>query len=190
MIKTIRKYASLYSAMFKASFISDLEYRANFFTRIITDIFWYFAQVMTFEVIYKHTEKIGDWNIAQMRVFLGVLFISDGLYMMFLHENIENISEKVRKGDLDLLLAKPVNSQFMLSLQRTSTAYIGNLILGSSWLFYNLFHQLICFPYHLQYTATQCSSRALSYNPLPPWRGIHDHPCHPPSPLAYRFQIA
>lgn len=138
MINTIKKYASLYQAMFKASFISDLEYRANFFTRIVTDIFWYFAQVMTFEVIYSHTEKIGDWNVVQMRVFLGVLFISDALYMMFLHENIENISEKVRKGDLDLLLAKPVNSQFMLSLQKTTTAYIGNLILGSSWLIYSL----------------------------------------------------
>lgn len=138
MFLTLKKYLSLYKAMFKASFISDLEYRANFFTRIMTDIFWYIAQIVTFEVLYTHTQKIGDWNLKQMRVFLGLLFIIDALYMIIIHENLENMSEKVRKGDLDLLLAKPVNSQFMVTLQKANTAIIGNLILGLSWLIYSL----------------------------------------------------
>ena len=124
--------------MFKASFIADLEYRANFFTRIMTDILWYIAQVMTFEVIYQHTDKIGDWDKYQMRVFLGLLFVIDAIYMIIIHENLENISEKVRKGDLDLLLAKPVNSQFMLTLQKANTAIFGNLALALAWLFYAL----------------------------------------------------
>jgi ABC-2 type transport system permease protein len=138
IIKILKKYFSLYKAMFKASFISDLEYRANFFTRIMTDVFWYVAQIVTFEVLYKHTDKIGDWNLYQMRVFLGLLFVIDALYMIFIHENLENMSEKVRKGDLDLLLAKPVNSQFMITLQKANTALIGNLILGISWLVYSI----------------------------------------------------
>ena len=124
--------------MFKTSFIADLEYRANYFTRIMTDILWYIAQIITFEVIYQHTTKIGDWDKYQMRVFLGILFVIDALYMIIIHENLDNISEKVRKGDLDLLLAKPVNSQFMLTLQKANTALFGNLILGSAWLLYAL----------------------------------------------------
>ena len=138
MIKLVLKYIKLYIAMFKTSFIADLEYRANYFTRIMTDILWYIAQIMTFEVIYQHTEKIGDWDKYQMRVFLGILFVIDALYMIIIHENLDNISEKVSKGDLDLLLAKPVNSQFMLTLQKANTALFGNLILGASWLLYAL----------------------------------------------------
>lgn len=126
--------------MFKASLIADLEYRANFFTRILTDIFWYIAQIATFEVLFTHTEKIGDWNVQEMRVFLGLLFVIDAFYMIIIHENLDNMSEKVRKGDLDLLLAKPVNSQFMVTLQKANTAIMGNLILGSAWLFYSLAH--------------------------------------------------
>lgn len=140
MFSTLKKYLSLYKAMFKASLIADLEYRANFFSRILTDIFWYIAQVLTFEVLYQHTNKIGDWGVKEMRVFLGLLFVIDALYMIIIHENLENISEKVRKGDLDLLLAKPVNSQFMLTLQKTNTAIFGNLLIGSSWLIYSLIH--------------------------------------------------
>lgn len=138
MIKTLKKYTALYASMFKASFIADLEYRANFFSRILTDIFWYVAQILTFEVLYQHTDKIGDWNVYQMRVFLGILFVIDAFYMIIIHENLENLSEKVRKGDLDLLLAKPVNSQFMITLQKANTALFGNLIIGLTWLIYAL----------------------------------------------------
>ncbi|KYG70575.1 hypothetical protein AZI85_01135 [Bdellovibrio bacteriovorus] len=137
-MKNIKKYLLLYFALFRTSFIADLEYRVNFLTRIMTDIFWYAAQIITFEVLFHHTPRIGDWNLEQMRVFLGIVFVVDGLYMIILSENLDQFSEKVRKGDLDLLLAKPVNSQFMLSLQKASTAMIGNLGLGLAWFIYSL----------------------------------------------------
>ncbi|WII72562.1 ABC-2 family transporter protein [Bdellovibrio sp. 22V] len=135
---TLKKYLSLYAALFRTSFIADLEYRVNFLTKIVTDIFWYAAQIITFEVLFQHTPKIGDWNLEQMRVFLGIMFVVDGLYMIILSENLDQFSEKVRKGDLDLLLAKPINSQFMISLQKAGTAMIGNLALGTGWFIYSL----------------------------------------------------
>lgn len=137
-MEKLSKYLRLYTAMFRASFIADLEYRANFLTRFMTDIFWYIAQIVTFEVLFTHTQMIGGWNLAQMRVFLGVVFVVDGLYMIILSENLDQFSEKVRKGDLDLLLAKPVNSQFMISLQKASTAAVGNLLIATSWFIYSL----------------------------------------------------
>lgn len=134
----IKKYLSLYAAMFRASFIADLEYRVNFLTRIVTDIFWYIAQITTFEVLFHHTQYIGAWNLEQMRVFLGVVFVVDALYMIILSENLDQFSEKVRKGDLDLLLAKPANSQFMISLQKASTPAIGNLGIAVAWFIYSM----------------------------------------------------
>lgn len=137
-IIVIKKYWQIYLAMFKASAISDLEYRANFFLRFITDVFWYFSQVLTFEVLFNHAENIGGWHLAEMRVFLGILFVIDALFMIFVHENIDHISEKVQKGDLDLILAKPINSQFMLSFQKANLGIIGNLIMGILWLIFAL----------------------------------------------------
>ena len=93
----------LLSTFARVSFIG-LEYRSNFALRIITDIFWYLAQITTFEVLYLHTKSIGTWTVEQTRVFLGLIFISDAIYDFF-HDNIENMSERVRRGDLDLLLA-------------------------------------------------------------------------------------
>ena len=130
----LRKYLGLYWAFFRASLAADLEFRANFATRIVTDIFWYVAQVMSFELLYNYTNEIGDWHRAEMRVFLGVLFVVDGLSMILFSTNLDNMSENVRKGTLDLLLTKPVNSQFMISLQRASTAHLGNLLIAIAYL--------------------------------------------------------
>lgn len=133
------KYWRLYRSFFKASFVADLEFRANFFGRIVIDIFWYLAQIITFETLFRHTDRIGSWNLSQTRVFLGVLFVTDALYMIMFSDNLERMGERVRKGELDLLLAKPVNSQFMVSLQRANTAIFGNLILGLAWLIWSLY---------------------------------------------------
>lgn len=135
-MKTILKYFRIYQQMFKTSLIADLEYRANFFTQIFSDTLWYASQIVTFEVLYLHTDKIGDWGLPEMRIFLGLVFIIDALYSIVFFDNLDNFSEKVKKGDLDLILSKPVNAQFMVSLQKANTSLFGNLLLGSGWFIY------------------------------------------------------
>lgn len=134
----IKKYFFLFCAFARASFIADLEYRANFLLRVLTDIFWYLAQITTFEVLYRQTNVIGDWTVEQTRVFLGVLFVVDSFYMIFLQDNLDRFSDKVSKGELDLLLVKPVASQFITSFQRLGTANLGNLMIAVGWLVWSL----------------------------------------------------
>lgn len=137
-LSNLRKYGRLFLAFLRASFQADIEYRVNFATRILTDILWYIAQIVTIEAIFLYTTRFGDWNLPQVRVFLGLLFVVDALYMILFSDNFDRLSDKVRKGDLDLLLTKPVNSQFILSLQKMGTAMFGNLLLGLLWLVWAL----------------------------------------------------
>lgn len=139
-VQALKKYLGLFRAIARASLISEMEFRLNFVMRILNDIFWYLAQIFTFEVLFTHTKLIGDWNLAQTRVFLGILFMVDALYMIFAQENLDRFSEKVRKGELDLLLTKPVNSQFMISFQKLSVSCIGNLLIASTWFLWSLSH--------------------------------------------------
>jgi ABC-2 type transport system permease protein len=135
----MKKYLMLYWAFFRASLSADLEFRANFTTKIITDVFWYAAQVLSFEMLFNFTDQIGTWDRAQMRVFLGVLFMVDAIYMVIFSSNLDSFSESVRKGNLDLLLVKPVDSQFMISLNRASTAHLGNLALALAWMVWAIY---------------------------------------------------
>lgn len=136
--RELKKHIRIFQALALASLQADLEFRANFISRILTDVFWYAAQILTFETLFVHTPTIGAWNREQVRVFLGILFVVDAIYMILFHDNLDHISDKVRKGDLDMILAKPVNSRMMVSCQRLATALAGNLMIALSWLTWSI----------------------------------------------------
>lgn len=124
MLQLIRKYLAIYRAFFRASFVADLEYRLNFVVLVIGEFIWYSTQLILFEVLYRHTDIIGDWNVHQMRVFVFLVLFVDSIYMILWDPNFSIFTDNVRKGTLDLLLMKPVNSMFMLSSQRLSISHI------------------------------------------------------------------
>src|SRR4051812_35098284 len=129
-MKILKKYLTLFRSFFFVSLIADFEYRLNVFVRMFADCMWYAAQISVFEVLFSHTTRLGGWSVEETRVFLGVLFLVDAVWMLLFSENLDRFSDKVSKGDLDLLLTKPVNSQFMISFQRVSTAYLTNIVIS------------------------------------------------------------
>ena len=128
----IKKYLSLYQAFFKVSLVADLEYRFNFVLLVLSEFIWYSTQLLLFEVLYRHTKLIGDWNIHQMRVFIFLVLFVDSIYMILWDANFSSFTENVRKGTLDLLLVKPVNSMFMLSSQKISISHFPCLMITGS----------------------------------------------------------
>ncbi|MGZ3727368.1 MAG: ABC transporter permease [Pseudobdellovibrio sp.] len=119
-----QKYAVIYKAFFKASLVADLEYRLNFVFLVLAEFVWYSTQLILFEVLYRHTNIIGNWNLAQMRVFIFLVLFVDSIYMILWDPNFSTFTDNVRKGTLDLLLMKPINSMFMLSSQKISVSHI------------------------------------------------------------------
>ena len=109
--------------------------------KIITDFVWYAAQLSVFEVLFRNVGPIAGWTLDSTRLFMAVLFVVDSIWMFLLSENLDKLSDRVRKGELDLLLSKPVNSQFMMSFQRVSTPYLINITFTVGfllWAFFNL----------------------------------------------------
>lgn len=128
------RYWRLWLSFFKMSWMADVEYRLNFTARIFGEFTWYATQLSVFEVLYTHTKTINGWDVQSMRVFIGSLFLADILYMIFFSENLEHFFVLVRKGDLDLYLVKPINSQFMVSCRKIAVAYIVNLMIVVAYL--------------------------------------------------------
>jgi len=133
-MRNFKKHLELFFSFFKASLISELAFRFNLASRFFTDIIWYAAQLSVFEVLFRHTKNMNGWGLEETRVFMGVLFVTDAVYMLLFSENLDKLGQKIRRGDLDLLLVKPVSSQFMLSFQKVSVAYIGNILFSLGWL--------------------------------------------------------
>lgn len=140
-ISSLKKYLSLLSTFFKVSFIADLEFRFNFIVLMATEIIWYASNLLLFEVIYNHTPLLAGWNHQQMRVFVFMSLFIDSIYMVLWNDNFSNFAEEVRKGQLDLLLTKPVNPLFMLTTKKISVAHIPCLFItgfGLLWSLHNI----------------------------------------------------
>lgn len=134
----MKRHLSILKSLFKISLMADLEFRLNIFVKVVTDIFWYIAQASVFEVVLRQAPLIGGWDLPMMRTFTAVLFLTDSFWMIFFQESISHISTKVRSGDLDLLLLKPVDSQFFISFQRMNATYLINMLIASSYLIWTL----------------------------------------------------
>lgn len=137
-MKSVLRYFDIYKAFFKASLVADLEYRLNFVVLIIAEFVWYATQLALYEVIYRHTKLMAGWNIEQMRVFMFLALFVDSIYMILWDSNFTKFSDDVRKGSLDLLLTKPVNSMFMMSSQKMSIAHFPCFFITGAGLIWSL----------------------------------------------------
>ncbi|MFI5343040.1 MAG: ABC-2 family transporter protein [Chlamydiales bacterium] len=138
MLSSLKKMLTLEWTFFKISAIADLQVSANLGIQFINDILWYLLQIVLFETLYLNVNQLGGWGIAEMRVFLGVLFLVDALQMILFAHNFDVFSEKIARRDLDLLLLRPVSSQVLMTAQRLQCGFILNAIFALSWLLWSL----------------------------------------------------
>lgn len=119
---------------FRLSLIADLQQPFNVLTQFFNDILWYGVQIALFESLYLHVSSFGGWHLPEMRIFLGMLFSIDALQMIFFAHNFDEFSARVSRGDLDLVLLKPVNSQYLMCLPRLQCGFLLNLLFSGIWL--------------------------------------------------------
>lgn len=123
-MEKLKKYFRLYKSFFQASLVADLEFRFNFIILMCAEFIWYSTQLVLYEVLYRHTNDVAGWNLAQMRVFIFLALFADSIYMIFWDPNFSKFADDLRKGNLDLLLTKPINEIFMLTSQKISISHL------------------------------------------------------------------
>lgn len=125
------RYIRLFGLFLKASFLVELEYRANFAARAMVSVFWAGVTLVGAGVFYAHTETIGGWTFDEALVIIGLFTFMGGFIQTFLQPNVQRIIEMIRLGTLDFVLTRPVNSQFMASLRYSQMFSMVDMLLGA-----------------------------------------------------------
>lgn len=123
-------YLTLLLLLFKLSISEEMEYRSNFFANILNTLSSVLFALLTLQVFFLQTDEIGGWTFEQVLVLLGVFNALDGVVEMVLRPNIGRIVQHIRKGTFDLILMKPVDSQFYLSFRHIVFWPITDVLLG------------------------------------------------------------
>ena len=131
-------HLQLLSVFFRTSVQTDMEYRADFFTRIVASLLGLVATVGGLSIAYHYVPEIKGWSFAQVLVLVAVYYLMDGLIEMFIAPNMRNVMAQVRDGTLDFVLLKPVGAQFMASFRPMNVWRIANVFVGAELTAYTI----------------------------------------------------
>lgn len=126
----MRKYLDVYRVQLKNNFVREAVYRTNFLTAVTTDVIWILVELSLFSVIYANVNTIAGWTRVQVFFFLGIFFASDALFTTFFQRNFWTFSDLVNRGELDILLTKPINPLFLALSRSINLTAIFNFFLG------------------------------------------------------------
>ncbi len=134
----MKRYLRLYLHFLQFSFSRAMEFRLDFFFRIMMDIIYYVVNILLFKILFLHTDLIGGWTEEQMMVFVGSYLLVDSINMTIFATNMWWFPTYINRGDLDYYLIRPVSPLFFLSLREFSANSFMNLILAFAFFVYAL----------------------------------------------------
>jgi viologen exporter family transport system permease protein len=127
----LKRYLTIYAALWKNSVTRETMFKSNFLLWIIVEFLWFGLQLTFISVLYLHTEEIGTWTKWQVVMLIGASHFIQQTFQAFFLINCTNLSELVRTGKLDFLLLLPVNTRFVVSLRQVD---LGAFVNGASGL--------------------------------------------------------
>jgi ABC-2 type transport system permease protein len=164
-MEVLRKYGATYALLFRNSLVRDMAFKANFILWIITELLWFFGQLVFVEVMFNQTDRILDWTKWEVVLLIGTHQVISQIFQAFFYMNLANLPELVRTGKLDLMLLLPVDAQFSVSvrqfgLDNVVTGFVGIGIVG-----YSLHHLALVpsFAQWLLYSAALLLGTAIHY---------------------------
>jgi ABC-2 type transport system permease protein len=129
-MNTLLRYGRIFGVQLKNNLVREAVYRSNFFTMVVVDLIWLGIEYALFAIIYSNTPTLAGWTQPQVFFFLGVFFASDAIFTTLFQRNFWNFSDLVNKGELDILLTKPVHPLFLALTRWINVTAIFNLFLG------------------------------------------------------------
>lgn len=126
LIKNIR----VLKEMLYLRFHGLVVFRLDFFAPFLIDGSLFLIQLLAFGVIYSNVDSIGGWSQGEMILYIGTFSLLNAINMTLCFFGINGIPNKVKSGELDLYLSKPVNPLFRLSFEYISPGSVPLILMS------------------------------------------------------------
>ena len=131
-------YGRVFATFFRNALVREMTFRGNLLITIVTRLFYFVAQVTLFEIIYSKVNAINDWTRPEYFAFLATGMLINSIVETFFMPNCANFSELIRTGNLDFVLLKPIDPQFLISFEKMELAMLNQALLALALLGYAL----------------------------------------------------
>ena len=111
-MRFLRRYGRLYRVFARNNLVRELEFRGNFWAKILVNVCWVASVVAFLEVFFRNTQSVAGWNKGEMFLLFGTFLFTRALMDILFTQNLGKLPELVRLGTLDFVLTKPVPRSF------------------------------------------------------------------------------
>ncbi|MBI2192612.1 MAG: ABC-2 family transporter protein [Planctomycetes bacterium] len=133
---TLARYARIYRALVRNCLAREMAFRGHFLVTALTESLWLLFLVFFFKILYLRTSHIAGWNENEMLFLLGTHYLATQVFEMVFFTNCVELSDLIRTGNLDFVLLKPINAQFLLSARKISFSNVVNVPVAAAMLLY------------------------------------------------------
>lgn len=134
-------YLRVFATFARNSLVRDMTFRANFLIDAISSLGWMLMNLGFYELIFMSTAEIGahtGWHKYQFFIFLSTTLFINSLVQAFFMPNANELSELIRSGNLDFALLKPIDTQFLVSLEKIEWSSLANFFFACGLAGYSL----------------------------------------------------
>lgn len=124
----MKKYFRLFIALSSLSLKRFFEHRLSAYGNLSLSLTGIFLLLLFLEVIYSKVPKVVGWEKYEILFLVGFYRIIFNLFYCLFVKSIDSFPGYIKAGELDIILTKPVNSQFFVSLRHTRLYELAQLI--------------------------------------------------------------
>jgi ABC-2 type transport system permease protein len=115
-LSAIKRYTRIYLLMFRFGIISTMAYPANFFAQILVELGYSVVFIIFFKIIFSRITQIAGWTYYEVLALAGLSIVTSELFLgIFLVFNLWDLPKKIKDGQFDQVLLKPIHSLFNCS---------------------------------------------------------------------------
>ena len=125
----MKRYFKIYRVFFAQYLKQLIQYRVDFSIGIFSFLLVQFSGILFIGLVFESINSLNGWSLNQMVFLYGFFQIPRGLDHLFT-DNIWLIPNKVRRGDVDRYLVRPINPLFQCVSERFQPEAFGELTIG------------------------------------------------------------
>lgn len=114
----LARYARLTWIQARASIVTAMQYRADYILGGLMSVYWLLLSLIPLFVLFERRATVAGWDMSSALIVIGWFTVLRGVLEGAINPSLTDVVERVRTGELDFVLLKPADAQFLVSTAR------------------------------------------------------------------------
>lgn len=123
-------YFKLLRRFLQLAIARETQYRANFLALSGVGLIETIVTILPMLLLFSFTDSLDGWTQGEAIALVGLYRIAISIYEFWAGNGVLGLSSAVESGDLDLLLIRPVNAQFLVTFRYVTLFQLVNMLIG------------------------------------------------------------